>query len=140
MKVDPKISVGVYVTGAELDPEQVHSVVELPNPTLKKKGERRTTSSGREFVVKAGAYSSVQTVEMGDLLNHLRRLSDILPSPARLRSVGGVEDVFLDVLVLAEPDDDSTPGSASALLPADLWPVLNRIGLPVNITLAVVRS
>ncbi|MGO4152054.1 DUF4279 domain-containing protein [Cupriavidus sp. YAF13] len=136
---EPKIIVALYLNGEHLDPESVTREIGVGPSRAQKKGERRVTSSGLEFLVKQGSWALSFELGSTSLDDHLARLIQSFPIGKPLSAIANVEDAYIDVFVALSSSLDGDAKCELDIEP-DVLVSLAQLGLPIRITVNVVRE
>ena len=75
MTTDLKIIVALYIRGDDLDPNTVTSELNVAPSRLQRKGERKITSSNREYIVKTGMWGLIANSDTNLLCDHIASLT-----------------------------------------------------------------
>jgi hypothetical protein len=137
-KRERKYDVAIYLRGDTLDPALVSAELGIAPSRSQRKGGPK--SSNNEFLAKIGIWvleAKTQSDNLAVLIEELgSKLNGRGPS---LRSISGVDEVYLDVFasVLAEEDGG---GSLEFELPQSALKMLAEIGVPARFTIVVVKK
>lgn len=127
-----------YLNGDALDPAELTALLCVEATKSHKKGMKWTTSTQKEVVQKTGLWALV--LKGGDREDLSTLVSRMAVALARRRSsldrLPRVQDAYLDVLILTDADEDG--GGCDFTLSLHTVEEMKAIGLPVNITFAVV--
>jgi hypothetical protein len=126
----------LYLRGEQLDPTALTALLEVTPSTTRTRGQTRVLSSGQSVVTKIGVWHlKVRAGSPTECVSALAsRFGGRLPDLSRLP---GVEDAFLDMLVLFDPDKNQGSDVRVEWAPAALRQ-LAECGLPLQITFGVV--
>jgi hypothetical protein len=134
-----KTEVTIYLRGANLDPVFASTALGLKATKSQTSGEKRRTSTNKEFVTRVGLWALAIEADS----NSLPALIDELVLKVKDRGtafaqVVGVEDAYLDVFMAVDADSDGG-GTCEFGLSQESFRALLGFGLPVRFTVAVVR-
>ena len=91
-------------------------------------------------VAKTGLWALVAKTESGDLPVHIQELaSKIGDGGPVLTDIAGVQEAYVDVFVAVDADDDGG-GTCEFQLSQENVRALDRFGIPIQFTVAVVRK
>lgn len=133
-----KIEVTVYLRGMSLNPAHVSSELGLEPSKSQLKGEKKLTSTNKEFVTNIGLWALSVEADSSDLSALIGEL--VLKVKNRgvpFASVAGVEEAYLDVFIALDADDDGG-GTGAFQLSEESVSALHGLGLPVRFSVAVV--
>ena len=129
----------VYLKGDALDPAELTALLCVEATKSHKKRERWMTATQKEVVEKTGLWVLVLKGSAGEELTAL--VSRMTVALARRRSsldrLPGVQDAYLDVLILTDVDEDGG-GGCDFILGLHAVEEMKEIGLPVQFNFAVV--
>lgn len=137
MTTDLKIIVALYIRGDDLDPNTVTSELNVAPSRLQRKGERKITSSNREYIVKTGMWGLIANSDTNLLCDHIASLtSGITLDADAIFRLPGVEEAFIDVFVAAIGEEDGE-GSCEFELTKDNVAALEQLRLPVRFSVSI---
>lgn len=139
---DHVIAVSLYLRGDDLNPDFVSEQLHTTPSRSQHKGEKRTTSTNREYHTKVGAWV---LTEKSDTLNtpplsiHIENLASRFGiNSTNIRALNGVQDAFFDVFS-AKYSDDTGGGICEFELSKDNLATLAQFELPILFTAAIVN-
>jgi len=130
--------VTIYLKGDQLQPDDLTRILGVQPSKAHAKGKRWLTPSGAEVIEKRGLWKAGMRGEVEGLAEMIVEMAQWVDAAGgSLLALPGVEFGHLDVLVITAPRED---GGGGCGLQLDLAAVaaLKRVGLPVEITFAVV--
>lgn len=134
-----KIEVAIYLRGVNLDPVYVSSVLGLEPSKSQFKGEKRRTSTGKDFVTGIGLWALTVEADSNNLSALIGELGlGVENRGVSFAHIAGVEEAYLDVFMAVDADDDGG-GTCTFQLSEESVSALHGLGLPVRFTVAVVR-
>lgn len=133
----PKIIVAVYLRGDLLKPESVSQVLGVKPSRFQEKGELRITSTNRSFHTKVGLWGLISQSDSSAISDHIDELVSKLGNPViPLKEIDGVQEAYLDIF-MAIASDDEAEKTVDFELSSEQMEKLNRLGLPVRVTITV---
>jgi hypothetical protein len=135
-----KIAVAIYLRGDDLDPSHVSTALGLEPSHSQFKGEKRSTSTNKEFTTQIGLWALKFEAESNDLPALLEKL--VLKVEGKnivFTEIAGVQEAYVDVFMAVDTDDDGG-GDCVFQLSERNTRTLAKLGLPVHFTVAVVRK
>lgn len=137
-----KISVGLYLRGAGLDPAKVSDYLGKTPDRSQYKGERQRGGKGREYLRNIGLWAIETKLEpeSGNLEDYIDDLlSKIDFNHENISHLNDIEEAYIDIFVAAESDQSSSGTCDFEMSPHQITE-LSRIGLPVRFTIAIVKA
>ena len=134
-----KIEVTIYLRGVDLDPVYASTLLGLEPSKSQFKGEKRRTSTNKEFVTGIGLWALTVEADSSNISALIGEL--VLRVENRgvaFSQIAGVEDAYLDVFMAVDADDDGG-GTCAFQLSEESVRALHGLSLPVRFTVAVVR-
>src|SRR5690349_8232559 len=137
-----KISVGLYLRGADIDPAQISKLLRKVPDRSQRRGERQSGAGGREYVRNIGLWALEAKVQpesskVADYVDEL--LSRIDFDHTAISKVDGLEEAYIDIFMAREPDEGGGGTTEYEMTPSQMRE-LSRIGIPVRFTIAVVNA
>jgi hypothetical protein len=138
-RVDYPYQLSIYLKGEALDPSELTELLGAEATKSHEKGKKWFTTSQNEVVEKTGLWALVLQGDSGEDLSGLasRMKARLSHRSTSLDALPGVQEAYLDVLVMADADDDGG-GTCEFALEKMAIADLNAIGLPIQFTIAVV--
>lgn len=138
MKTDDyKVIVALYLRGEDLAPDSVTTALGINPSRSQRKGEKRVTSTNREYVTKIGMWGLISDADSNLIADHITRLASLVKLDANaLCGVAGVQEAYIDIFVAAIANEDGE-GSCEFELSPDNLTDLERMGLPVRLTVTL---
>lgn len=138
MKADDyKIIVALYLRGENLNPDAVTIALGISPSRSQRKGEKKITSTNREYVTKIGLWGLISDSDSCLIADHISLLASVIPWDSdTFRMLDGVQEAYIDIFVAATADEDGE-GACEFELSKENLVVLERIGLPVRLTVTV---
>jgi len=138
-RVDYPLQLSIYLKGDALDPEKLTAMLGVDATKSHAKGKRWITTAQREVIEKTGLWALVLRGNDDEGLSGLvlRMRASLGNRSVSLDALPGVQEAYLDVLVMVDADDDGGGACEFALNKTSIA-YLNAIGLPVQFTVAVV--
>jgi hypothetical protein len=135
-KQEKKIDVTLYIRGDDLNPEAASRSLGVRPTRSQRKGERKVTSSGCEFVTKTGLWSITSPKSNGSLSENLKELASIIGANSRaLKSIPGAQEVYLDVFIGVLFDAERDASCEFELTKADIeW--LSDVSIPIRFSVS----
>lgn len=134
-----KLEAGVYLRGDDLDPSRISALLGLEPSKSQFKGEQKKTSTNKGFVTKIGLWALTAKAETADLS---ALLGELIPRFEKedvvLAEIAGVQEAYVDVFIAVDADNDGG-GTCVLQLSQKNVRALDRLGLPVRFTVAVVK-
>ena len=130
----PKIIVGLYLRGKDLDPELITRSTGVQPSKSQRRGDKSFTSTGHEVVKKIGVWAIVIELESHSLEEHLSQLADSLPSGGRYSGIAGVEEAYIDIFVALASSPRGEASCDFEIGPSSIE-MLSQLGLPVRLSL-----
>lgn len=132
--------VTLYLVGTDLDPAHVSTVLGIEPSKSQIRGERKITSTKREFTTQTGLWALVVRRESTDLSALLDELVSRLPAlRPELTDITGVDDAYVDVFGAVDADSDGG-GTCEFELSARCINTLRDLTVPARFTIAVVKA
>jgi len=104
---DYKIIVALYLRGNDLDPAAVTKVLGVSPSRFQCKGEKRVTSTSREYVAKIGMWGLIADSDSCLLADHIAQLaSSIAVDDDILKTLAGIEEAYIDIFIAATANED----------------------------------
>jgi hypothetical protein len=130
------ISITLRLTGDDLIPQEITSLLGV-DPTLSRaKGEIKISSTSKEIAAKTGLW----TWKVSDFENDIGLLDQIellwakfRPAGAVLKRLPGVENAWIDLCVVRDPESQES-ASVELFLDEKSIGSLYSLGLPIEIT------
>lgn len=136
-----KIVVGLYLRGDDLDPAFVSKKLGVSPSRSQYKGERKVTSTNREYATKIGMWALIAESDTSDtsvLCDHINQLiSKVGIPPTTFLNIEGVQEAYVDVFIAADADEDGE-GTYEFQLSNQNMAALHQLDLPVRFTVALV--
>lgn len=131
--------ISLYMKGDDLRPDEIGEILGVIPNRSHKKGMRWMTSSGNEVIEKTGVWVLGQEDDSGADFSALVKslIGKLNGAKYPFMSLPGVEEVFLDVLVIDAADSDGG-GTCEFSLDADCIELLSTLGIPMQFTVAVI--
>ena len=140
MEPDYLFDVAIYLRGDDLDPDHVSTVLGIAPSKSQSKGQKKVTSTNQVVVAKIGLWALVAETKSSDLPVLIQELAlKIGDHGPVLTGIDGVEEAYVDVFVATHVDDDGG-GTCEFQLSQENVRALDRLGMPVRFTVAVVRK
>lgn len=134
------IMVSLYVKGKDLIPDDVTRSLDVFPTRSQVKGEHRTTPSGASYTKKNGSWVFEVESNSENLDDHLDILFESINfDKDKLKDVGGVEEVFLDIFITKNVDTDGYASFNFTINPNRIEK-LNKWNIPVEFTIAAGRE
>jgi hypothetical protein len=139
MDKNPKIEVAIYLRGGALDPDHVTKALGVAPSRSQFSGEKRISASGKESVTKIGVWVLVSEPDSTSVSTAISNLASKIPmNGPRMNEIAGVQEAYVDVFIAVDARSDGE-GAAEFQLGREDVEMLNKIGLEVRFTAAVVR-
>ena len=140
MEPDYLFDVAIYLRGDGLGPTHVSTVLGITPSKSQYKGQKKITSTNQVIVANIGLWALVAETKSSDLPVHIQELaSKIGDRGPILTGIAGVEEAYVDVFVAVDAGDDGGGTCEFQLNPENVR-ALDRFGMPVRFTVAVVRK
>lgn len=140
MKTKNLIDLSIFLRGNTLNPEVVSGVLSLSPSSSQKKGEKRISSSGNEYVTQIGVWEFAATGDSSVLSEHIEELtSKVKKKGAELLAIEGVEEAYADIFIGIEADEEGEGTCEFELTEANLA-ALTQLGLPVRFTVSITKE
>ena len=134
-----KYIVAIYLKGDALEPNYVSKILGLEPSESQYKGEKRVTSTNREYKAKIGVWSLSARSESSDLSVLIEEVTTKIGDKAPLiSSIAGVQEAYMDIFVAVD-SDDSGGGTCEFQLSPTITRALGQVGVPIRFTVAVVN-
>jgi hypothetical protein len=134
MKTNIIISVSLYLRGANLDPKLVSEKLGINPSSAQYKGEKKITSTNREYVAKIGVWELDADTKSPALSDHLDQLTSMINTQGiAIRSIAGVDEAYIDIFIAADANEDGG-GTLEFELNKENIAALERLGLPIHYT------
>lgn len=128
-----KISVGLFVRGENLDPDQLTARLGM-SPTIKQtKGEARTAPDGRLVHAKGGLWARV--IDADDVAEIDRLLVAVSSGSLATGRIANVTEAYFDVFIASESDEGRADLSFD--IGAAALAAIAGSGLPLRMTFAL---
>jgi len=132
--------VAVYLRGDLLKPEDVSQILGVKPSRSQEKNELRTTSTGCSFRTKIGVWGLIAQSDSSDISVHIDELLSKIGNPSiPLKEIHGVQETYLDIFI-AIASNVETERDVYFELSNEHLEKLNRLDLPVRVSVAVVRE
>jgi hypothetical protein len=138
-KEEYKLDVTIYLRGDDLDPSSVSTSLGISPSKSQYKGEKRVTSTNREFVTKIGVWALAAETKSSSLSVHIDELRSKIGGKGPLINIVGVQEAYLDVF-MSKTSDDTGSGTCEFQLSSESIKALESLGLPVQFTVDFVRE
>lgn len=139
-EMDMKIDVSVYLRGDSLDPLVVSALLGIEPSKSQRKGECWRTSSNREVTAKIGVWAIVSGASSSGLQAILEEVTTrFRDNRINLSEIADVEEAYVDVFVAIDAEADGG-GTCNFQLSKENVSALDALGLPVQFTVAVIKS
>ena len=133
-------NVTIYLRGDDLDPAHVSTVLGIAPSKSQSKGQKKVTPTNHAVVANIGLWALVTETKSSDLPVLIQELaSKIGDREPVLTGIAGAEEVYVDVFVVTHVADDGGGTCEFQLNPENVR-ALDRFGMPVHFTVAVVRK
>jgi hypothetical protein len=129
---DVLVTVGLYLLGEQLDPEKISEELGIVPTKARRKGEKRETATGREYISKTGVWSLVLSkdhAEVADVAANL--LTALAHCKKPLKTLTGIQDAYFDVFIAGTADNDGE-GSCEFEIDSAQLATLAQHGLPIR--------
>ncbi|OGI58313.1 MAG: hypothetical protein A2V58_01190 [Candidatus Muproteobacteria bacterium RBG_19FT_COMBO_61_10] len=137
---DYLFNVAIYLRGDDLDPAHVSAVLGMAPSKSQFKGQRKVTPTNHAVVAKIGLWALAAETKSSDLPVLIEELAlKIGDRGPVLTGIDGVEEVYLDVFVAVDADDDGG-GTCEFQLSQENVRALDSFGIPVRFTVAVIKK
>jgi hypothetical protein len=136
---DKLVAVGLYLKGHDLDPQKITEAIGLEPTFAHRRGEKKATSAGSEFVTKIGLWGLVIEEEPAEMADVVEKLIETLRPHARsLQELPQVQEAYIDIFVAT---DTNVAGESSCemSLTADQIGTLSKFELPIRLTVSIGR-
>lgn len=134
---DKKVIVSLYLLGDDLDPIRISNELGVTPTEARRKGEKRKSSTGSEYVNKTGLWCLVIDRDHAEVVDVTASLLAALePSKKSLSALPGVQDAYFDVFVAGLADGDGE-GVCEFAIESDQLASLARFGLPIRFTVSI---
>jgi hypothetical protein len=134
-----KTEVAIYLRGVNLDPVHASSVLGLEPSKSQFRGEKRRTSTNKEFVTGIGLWALTVEADSSNLTALIGELAlRVKNRGVAFTQIAGVEEAYLDVFMAVDADDDGG-GTCAFQLSDESVGALHNLGLPVRFTVAIVK-
>jgi hypothetical protein len=145
MNEQPFITVSIFLKGDQLDPDYISETLRIQPSRSQKKGEKRggTRPNSRTYVTKTGTWwvridnrsrpAQDMISEVPEMVGEMLQMFDGFQEP--LDKIAGVEEAYLDILVLKEGTDKSED-STEFILRKDQIFRISQLGLAVCTTVS----
>lgn len=137
---DKKVIVSLYLLGDELDPVLISEELGVTPSETRRKGEKRASSTGREYTNRTGLWSLVIDRDQAEVAGVTAiLLAELEPCKKNLSTLPGVNDAYFDVFV-AGLADDGGEGTCEFAIKSDQLALLALFGLPIRFTVSLGRD
>jgi len=129
-----RISANIRVTGDELDPDEITSILGVAPYISRRRGDVGTSASGKQTVSKFGYWVWKTEDALGVLTvnEHISQLqSRFAHTEATLRALPNAEHTWIDVCIATE-DADERDARVEFLLDVRSIAALHTLGLPIE--------
>ena len=137
----PKIAVGLYLHGAELDPIAISDATGVEATIQHCRGHRYTLPGGRNAVRKSGLWAIESATESNDVNEHVKELGAraellrqrIVDGSISIETLPGVENAYVDIFYVSidyPPDRKELRFDLSPLSAR----VLSDLGVSIHVT------
>ena len=134
------ITVGLYLRGDDLDPALVSKVLGMSPSRSQRKGEKRVTSTNKEYTTRIGLWALFSETDSNVLSDHFAQLVLKLGTNGdTLRNIPGVEEAYFDVFMARTADEDGG-GTFEFDFDAEQLAAISNFGISIKFEIAVVRE
>ena len=134
-----KLEIAIYLRGDDLNPSYVSALLGLEPSRSQFKGEKKITSTNKEFVARVGFWALAAEATSNDLAALVGAfVSRIENRGVVFAEITGVQEAYVDVFFAVDADDEGG-GTCAFQLSQENLRSLERLGMPVRFTAAVVR-
>lgn len=138
--IDLVIEVSLYLRGDNLDPNIVSKELGITPTSSHVKGEKRITSTKREYVAKIGVWALTVDSESRALSDHISLLaSKIKVDGTLMRSIEGVQEAYIDIFIATDADEGGG-GTFEFEMSQENISTLGRLNLPVRYEVTSVKK
>jgi hypothetical protein len=140
MKRNELISVGLYLRGDNLDPKSVSNKLGVEPSDSQRKGDKKITSTNREYIRNIGIWSLIaesESLSLSDLVSQVTE--QIKSDDLSLHDIDGVQEAYLDVFI-ARDSDENHEGTIEFELSRDNIAEIARLDLRVFFTATLVNE
>jgi hypothetical protein len=128
----------LYLRGAGLQPEILSRILDATPTRAHEKGDRWVTSAGSEIVERTGLWTLSLQGEQTDIPQMISNLGCLVGGAGiPVAELPGVDEAFLDILLMSAADETGG-GTCEISMGAEAAYGLGQLGLPVQMTFAVV--
>ena len=131
-----QISATLRVSGDQLDPDEVTSILRVAPHVARRRGDVRVSSSGKKIVSKFGLWTwkSENALEALTINERITQLNATFAhAHAAIRDLPHAENTWIDICIV-KSDAEESDASAEFLLDAKSISILHNFGLPVEFT------
>jgi hypothetical protein len=145
MNEQPFITVSIFLKGNQLDPDYISETLGIRPSRSQKKGEKRggTRPNSKTYITKSGTWrvridnksrtAQDMISEVPQMVGELLQMFDGRQEP--LDKIAGVEEAYLDILVLGDGTDKSEDSTEFILLKEQILRI-SQLGIAVCATVS----
>lgn len=131
-----QISATLRISGDQLDPDKVTSILHVTPHVARRRGDVRVSSSGKEIVSKFGLWTwksedVLESLTINECITQLQ--ATFGHAYAALRNLPHAEHTWID-LCLVKGEEGASDSYIEFLLDAKSIKILHEFGLPVEVT------